>query len=147
MLRETPSTQGPATMFSDPVASRAHDASTLLDNLALLDQVAAAKHARALFETKEPAWTLAVLKGLDSLDACPIAPQELIAEGLRRAMAAKSSEMADAVFRLINGGVDDLPHPEAIEKLITELPKDKADSEWERDKAKTIKTLKAIPRK
>lgn len=61
MLGETASTEGPSTVFNNPLVRRAHDAAEMLDHLALIDQAAAADHARALFKTKEPAWTLAVL--------------------------------------------------------------------------------------
>ena len=150
MLAETPSTEGPATVFNNPVIRRANDGAEMLDHLALLDQAAAENHARALFKTREPAWTLAVLTGMDSFEGCPIPPQELLAEGLRRAKEAHSSEMVEAVLRLVSSCVDHLPHPEEIIQLIAELPKAKADSEWlneEKAKAEAIKSLKALRKK
>ena len=150
MPGETPSTQEPATIFNNPVLCRAHDAAEMLDHLALIDQAAAANHARALFKTKEPAWTLAVLTGMDSFEGCPIPPQELLAEGLRRAKESHSSEMLEAVLRLVSPCADHLPHPEEIVKLIADLPKAKADSEWlneEKAKAEAIKALRSVRKK
>jgi hypothetical protein len=143
MARETPSTQGGASMFVDPVTSRAEDAAALLRALAKSNRPAAAAHARALFDTPEPAWTLAVLQAVDAADEKPLLPaQELAVNGLRRAREQKSEEMTTAALELIKQAKN-LTDVAEIEKLIRSLPESDADSYWEKDKAEALKALKA----
>jgi hypothetical protein len=60
MRAERPSSQA-ATTFSDPAELRGEDAADLLNALADADKAATREHAKALYDTGEPAWMLGAM--------------------------------------------------------------------------------------
>ena len=117
----------------------------ILGELVQTDPSAAAAHAKELFATEEPAWTLAVLMVIDSFDQPPLPPQQLVIESLARARKARSTGIATSALELARDAADLLTDPAEVEKAILALPKGEPEGDWEKSKADALDAIKRRP--